>query len=325
MKRDGRPRKVVVGTSMHNMFGAYPGLDARIGELSDLVDRMADEAGEVHGRGLDIAAFPEYSVTGGKTGPASEISLPLEGELLESIGAKAREHACYIVLPLMLAEDREAGTYSNAAVLIGRDGDAVGIYRKVHPVPGPGLEELEGGIIAGREFPVFDCDFGRVAIQICYDMAFDDGWETLSRKGAELVVWPSQWPGRINPSARAVRYGYHILSSTWRNNASLIDPTGHIIRDIHADGVFTELIDLECVLINWHSALLEGKAFTDRFGEKAGYRYDPAEDCGIFWSNDENVPIMQMVKELGLTPRPEELARDALAQDEVRGGPPEVE
>jgi predicted amidohydrolase len=225
------------------------------------------------------------------------------------------------VLPLVLAEDRKAGLYTNAAVLLDRRGKVAGTYRKVHPVPDPHAETLEGGLAPGREFPVFDCDFGKVAMQICYDLAFDEGWPVLASKGAELVVWPSQWPGRINPAARALRHSLYILSSTWRNNASLIDPTGHVIRDIHEDGVFVAQIDLEYVLLNWQTALKEGKAFDEAYGDRAGYRYDPAEDMGIFWSNDPKAPIREMVKALGLEPRPQQLVRSRALQDKLRGGP----
>jgi predicted amidohydrolase len=322
----GGPRKVLVGTAMFNMFHEYPGLEARLEELGGLIDQMAGQAAEQYaGARLDIAALPEYAVTGGLSGPAEEVSVALEGPVLEGIGAKAREHACHVVLPLMLAEDRDAGLYSNAAVVVGRRGEVVGIYRKVYAVPGPGPEVLEGGVMAGWDFPVFDCDFGRVGAQICYDMAFDEGWEVLGRKGAELVVWPSQWPGRISPAARALRQGYFVLTSTWRNNASLIDPTGHVTREIREDGVFVEQIDLEYVLLHWQAALKEGKAFDEKFGARAGYRYDPAEDSGIFWSNDPQTPIMEMVRALGLEPKPEQLARSRTLQDKVRGGPPRLD
>ena len=326
MQVKGGPRKIIVGTAMFNMFHEYPGLDVRLGELAGLVDQMAAQAAEQYaGAGLDVAALPEYAATGGAKGPAEKIAVPLEGPVLDVMGGKAREHACYLVLPLVLAEDRDAGLYTNAAVLFGRSGQVVGIYRKVFAVPDRNGETLEGGIMPGRDFPVFKCDFGRLAMQICYDMAFDDGWQVLARKGAELVVWPSQWPGKINPSARALRQSCYILSSTWRNNASLTDPTGHVIREIREDGVFVEQIDLEYVLLNWHATLNEGKAFDAAFGARAGYRYDPAEDMGIFWSNDPKTPIRKMVRALGLEPRPEELAGSRALQDKVRGGPPSTD
>jgi predicted amidohydrolase len=323
MELKGGPRKVVVGTAMLGMSRDYPGLDARLTELSALIAQMAAQAAEQHaGARLDLAALPEYAVNGGLSGTAAEVAFPLEGPVLDAIGGRARAHSCYVVLPLVLVEDREAGLYSNAAVLLDRRGEVAGIYRKVHGVPGPGPEVLEGGIIAGQDFPVFDCDFGKVGMQICYDMAFDEGWEVLGRKGAEVVVWPSQWPGQISPSARALSHSYFVLTSTWRNNASLIDPTGHVIREIRGDGVFVEQIDLAYVLLHWQEALKEGKVFDEQYGARAGYRYDPAEDSGIFWSNDPQTPILEMVSALGLEPKPEQLARSRRQQDTIRGGPP---
>ena len=326
MGTKGGPRKIIVGTAMLDMFHEYPGLEARLEELGGLIDRMAAQAAEQYaGSRLDIAALPEYAVNGGLSGRAEEVAFSLEGPVMEVIGARAREHSCHVVLPLVLAEDRDAGVYSNAAVLLGRRGELVGIYRKVFAVPGPGPEVLEGGVIAGRDFPVFDCDFGRVGMQICYDMAFDAGWEALGRKGAELVVWPSQWPGKISPSARALTHGYFVLTSTWRNNASLIDPTGHVIREIRQDGVLVEQIDLEYVIMHWQAILREGKAFDEAYGARAGYRYDPAEDSGIFWSNDPQTPIGEMVQALKLEPKPDQLVRSRQQQDRVRGGPPSLD
>ena len=320
------PRKIWVGSAMFNMFREYPGLDARLEELRSLIDQMAAQVTTQHaGATLDLAVLPEYAVNGGLNGKAADVAFPLEGPVLEAIGDRARAHSCYIVLPLVLAEDRTSGLYSNAAVLLDRHGAVAGIYRKVHVVPNRESGELEGGLIAGTHFPVFDCDFGRIGIQICYDMAFDEGWEVLGRKGAELVVWPSQWAGKISPSARALQHTYFILSSTWRNNASLIDPTGHVIKEIREEGVLVEQIDLEYILLHWQQTLQEGKAFDEHYGTRAGYRYDAAEDSGIFWSNDPLTPIREMVSSLKLEPKPEQLTRSREMLNKRRGGPPQLD
>lgn len=320
------PRKVIVGTAMHNMFRPYPGLRARLAELAGLVDRMAEEAAARYpGARLDIAALPEMAVNGGREGTAAEVAYPLEGPVLDVMGAKAREHGCYIVTPLYLVDSREEGLYSNAAVLLDRMGRVAGIYRKVFAVVDQETETAEGGVVPGSDFPVFDCDFGRVGIQICYDMAFDEGWEALARKGAELIVWPSQWPGQIHPASRALRGRCFVLSSTWRNNASLLDPTGHLLHAIHDDGVFVEQIDLDYAILGWQPALRNGAAFDEAFGPRAGYRYSEAEDGGIFWSNDPAMPISEMVRALGLVTQVEELERARQVLARLRGGPPTLD
>ncbi|HZP85017.1 MAG TPA: carbon-nitrogen hydrolase family protein [Chthonomonadaceae bacterium] len=317
------PRKVIVGTAMHNMFRPYPGLQTRLGELASLVDRMAEEAAARYdGARLDIAVLPEMAVNGGREGTAAEVSYPLDGPVLEVMGAKARARQCYIVVPLYLVDNRERGLYSNAAALVDRQGQVAGIYRKVFAVVAHGAENAEGGVMPGTDFPVFDCDFGRVGIQICYDMAFDEGWEALRRKGAELIAWPSQWPGQIHAASRALRGGCFVLSSTWRNNASLLDPTGHLLREIRADGVFVEQIDLDYAILGWQPTLRNGAAFAERFGARVGYRYSEVEDCGIFWSNDPTTPIAEMVRALNLETKAAELERCRNVLTRLRGGPP---
>ena len=37
-------------------------------------------------------------------------------------------------------------------------------------------QRLEGGGTPGTEFPVFDCDFGRLGMQTCFDGRFAEGW-----------------------------------------------------------------------------------------------------------------------------------------------------
>ncbi len=316
-------RKVVVGTLMYNMFHEYPGLETRLNELGGYIDKMAEQAKlKYPGCQLDIVALPEVAVNGNAHGTAAEVSVELNGLVLEKMGGKAREHHCYITVPLYLVDDREQGLYSNAAVLIGRQGEVVGTYRKVFPVAGREGDNLEGGVVPGQEFPVFDCDFGRVGFQICFDISFDAGWEALGRKGAELVIWPTQSPGRIKPAFRAMKNDYYVLTSTWRNNASLLDPTGHNVREIVGpDGVFVEQIDLDYVLLTWQPELRDGQIFTDRYGDQVGYRYSRAEDSGIFWSNDPHKSIHEMVKELDLELPQDVYRRNRLLHAKYRPGP----
>jgi predicted amidohydrolase len=307
---------------MYNMFHEYPGLTRRLEELGHFIDVMAAEAKSRYpGAPLDIAALPEMAINGNAKGTAAEVSVPLEGPVLDVMGAKAREHRCYVSVPLYLVDDRDRNLYYNAVVLLDRRGEVVGTYRKVFPVAGRGQPVLEGGVTPGNEFPVFDCDFGRVGFQICFDISFDEGWEALGRKGAELVIWPTQSPGQIKPAFRAMRNDYYVLTSTWRNNASLLDPTGHRIREITGDdGVFVEQIDLDYVLLTWQPTLRDGKIFTEKYGDRVGYRYSRAEDSGIFWSNDPEIPVLEMVRELNLELPSHLLRRNRRLHDEFRKG-----
>jgi len=304
------PRKVIVGTAMQAFWVPYPGLAKRIEELSAIVDLIAAEAKRSHGRGVDIAILPEAAVTGEVGRDALSQSVPWSGPLGEAFTQLARRHSCYIVVPTYLREAHDPGRCSNAAILVDRKGNVAGTYRKAHLVVSADGKTMEGGSTPGTEFPVFDCDFGKLGIQICYDMEFDRGWRELAAKGAELIAWPTQSPQTSQPAARAMQQRCHIVSSTWRNNASIFEPTGKIVGQLKPpDQVMVHELDLSYALLPWSSKLRNGRALNEKFGKKIGFRYYEDEDLGIFWSNDNRIPVRRMVEELGVLETDEELAR----------------
>jgi predicted amidohydrolase len=295
------PRKVVIGTSMEAFWVDYPGLQQRLNHLGAIVDRMAADSMKKYGRRLDLAVLPEVAVNGEAGEDAFGHSFPLEGPVKEAFSKKAREHQCYIVAPMYLLEERPQKQVSNVGILFDRQGEVVGIYRKLHPAVSDITGSMEGGITPGKEAPVFECDFGKLGMQICFDIYFDYGWRELARKGADLVVWPSQTPQTAQPAFRALQHRYYVVSSTWRNNASIFEPTGRIVSQLKPPGqILVQELDLSYAILPWSSKLQKGEGLRKKYGDKVGFRYYEDEDCGIFWSNDPNVTIRQMILPLGL-------------------------
>jgi hypothetical protein len=68
--------------------------------------------------------------------------------------------------------------------------------------------------------------------------------------------------------------------------------------------------------------LEEGAALSRRYGQKVGFHFYRPEDKGIFWSNDPNTTIGQMISSVGLETSDSNVERLRLLQDKVRGGPP---
>ncbi len=304
------PRKVIVGTVLQAFWGPYPGLQNRLDQLAGIVDQMAAQAKTQYDRALDLAILPETSITGEADGDALARSVRFDGPVQDVFSQKAREHGCYIVVPTYLLDSKEKKLCSNSAVLVGRKGEWVGTYRKVHLVVSLERGTMEGGATPGDVFPVFDCDFGKLGIQICYDIEFDDGWTELARKGAELVAWPTQSPQTSQPAFRAKAHRCYIVSSTWRHNASIFEPTGKIAAQIKPpQRVLVHQLDLSYALLPWSSKLRNGEAFRKAYGEQVGFHYYEDEDCGIFWSNDPKTPIGEMARSIGVLELEEEMAR----------------
>jgi len=300
------PRKVIVGTVMQSFWEEYPGLHKRLDQLAGIVDQMAAQASQAYGRALDLAILPETAISG--EGAAHAVSF--EGEVKDVFTRKAREHSCYIVVPTYLLDSQDTKRRSNAAILVGRKGEVVGTYRKVHLVVSLERGTMEGGATPGDALPVFECDFGKLGIQICYDMEFAEGWAELARRGAELIAWPTQSPQTSQPAFRAREGRCYIVSSTWRHNASIFEPTGKIAAQIKPpQSILVHELDLSYALLPWSSRLRNGEALRKTYGDKVGFHYYEDEDCGIFWSNDPKMPIGEMVRSLGVLELEEERAR----------------
>jgi predicted amidohydrolase len=325
--KDRPPRKVVVGTVMQPFWGPYPGLRQRLELLAGIVDRMAQQAEKKYGRGLDLAVLPEVAVTGGResSGGALAWSLPFDGPVKEAFSRQARRLHCYIVVPMYMREEGPVKQVSNVAILIDRSGEVAGIYRKLFLAVPAGSDSMEAGTTPGKTVPVFNCDFGRLGIQICFDMEYDYGWAELARQGAELVAWPSEAPNTSYPAFRSKQYHYYIVSSTWRDNAAIFEPTGKITSQVKwaktmeeiktghlpppEDNVLVQELDLSYAIVPFSRILKKGQALSEMYGDKVGYRYYDEEDRGIFWSNDAHITIGQMLRRLGVADEPDELRR----------------
>jgi len=170
------------------------------------------------------------------------------------------------------------------------------VYDKVHPVGRLGSDQLENGITPGRTFPVFTADFGKVAVQICWDMSYDDGFAAVAAGGAEIVVIPSASPQTIRPAGFAERYRYWVVTATPRDNATIFNPAGQVAAQTTADPVLVQEIDLAYAVLHWQDRLDNGRLLTRIYGDKVGYQYSVREDTGVFWSNDPAMPIGVMLK-----------------------------
>ncbi|MEM1990063.1 MAG: carbon-nitrogen hydrolase family protein [Candidatus Bathyarchaeia archaeon] len=180
----------------------------------------------------DLVCLPEAFASASVNKPLDEIAESLHGLTVESISKKAREYGSYIICPLYTKRD---GKIWNSAVIIDRSGDICGIYDKMHPVTSSSdYTVFEHGAMPGRDAPVFDLDFGRIGIQICFDIGFPETWEALAKKNAKMVVWCSAYNGGFALQVYAYLHHYYVVSSVRTDKSRIIDPLGNILDETDA-------------------------------------------------------------------------------------------
>ncbi len=171
----------------------------------------------------DIVCLPEGITLVGTTDDYMSASEPIPGPTTNYLGQIARKHNLYIVAGLL---EKKGDIVYNTAVLIDRKGDLAGKYRKVS-LP---QEEIDGGITPGNSFPVFDTDFGKVGMMICWDVTFPEPAKALAQNGAEIIFLPI-WGGDVNLTrARAIENQVYVVSSTYDMITAVFDPEGKIVN-----------------------------------------------------------------------------------------------
>ncbi len=98
----------------------------------------------------------------------------------------------------------------NTSFVYDAEGRQLARHRKIHlfDVDLPGMRFHESHTFTpGSEITVFDTEFGRMGVAICFDVRFPELFRAMARRGAELICLPAQFnmttgPAHWEPSLR---------------------------------------------------------------------------------------------------------------------------
>lgn len=223
-------RLVRLGTIAHRPHGTASSA-ASVAEFVDLLARHAP-------RDMDVVCLPEGITLIGTGRSFADVAEPVPGPTTAALGQLASTLRCYVVAGLY---ERVGSTLYNTAVLLDRRGQLVGTYRKTH-LPQP---EADAGLTPGADFPVFDTDFGRIGIMICWDVQFPEPARALAARGAEIILLPIWGGNDLLARARAIENHAVLVSSSYDMRSFIVDPVGEVLAETSADQpVATATVDL---------------------------------------------------------------------------------
>ena len=125
----------------------------------------------------DIVCFPESCLYKTET-------LHSDDEFLKEIKQECKKNSiwCIITEYFILR-----GKPYNLAILISREGKITGTSKKIH------LYGDSEKIKPGKKPRVFETDFAKIGIIICWDLAFPELFKKMKEAGAEIVFCPAEW------------------------------------------------------------------------------------------------------------------------------------
>ncbi|MFC1563140.1 carbon-nitrogen hydrolase family protein [candidate division KSB1 bacterium] len=245
--------------------------------------------------------------------PISERAEIVPGPIVTRFMEFANKHNCYVICPL---HTKKGDYVYNTAVLIARDGSLAGEYYKIHPTE----NEMKKGVTPGPVTPpVFETDFGKIGILICFDSNWPDKWRALKDSGVEIVFWPSAYEGGKLLNSLALNNHYYVVTCPWITPAKIIDITG---EELFSSGRLQSWVcapvNLDKELFHWDFHGKKVRSIQDKYGEKVDVKIYHPDGWFVLESRSPDVTVADVAEEFELVTYDSYIKRAAENQNKKR-------
>ena len=118
-----------------------------------------------------------------------ELSKPFENHpTIKKFSELAKE--LKVVLPVSFFEKANRAHYNSVAI-VDADGSILGKYRKSHIPDGPGYQEKFYFNPGDTGFKVWNTQYAKIGVGICWDQWFPEAARSMVLSGAELLLYPT--------------------------------------------------------------------------------------------------------------------------------------
>ncbi len=282
-------------------------------ETARLVEREA-------AAGADLIVLPEVW-------PGANRQYTLQDPPIAAMAEVARRHRTYIVSPIYR---RDGTAVYNSSVLIDRQGKIAGVYDKVYPVMhepnGKGGEFAGVKGRSGSDAPVFQTDFGRVGMAICFDGQFPEVWQRLEDHGAQIVLFSSMYSAGRSLGAYATLHHYYVVSCCNSGECQAYDMTGDRLLMEH-NKVSRIVLDMDRCMVhlndaNNHVGRNNGR-IAKLLAENPGVvvnKYMHPEDWEVLKAVRPGVDVPALMEKYGIRDLRTYLRGQRQEADRIRGG-----
>ena len=211
----------------------------------------------------------------------------------------ARENQTYVVYSYK--RGIKDGTYRNSSVLIGRNGNIVGIYDKNYPTIG----EIERGIVPGKEAPVFKCDFGTVGMLICFDLNFEELRKVYEKEKPDILIMSSRYSGRLMQKYWAFSIQSYFVSAVEGRPflpSEIYNPLGEQLscsNSHYLNFAYAE-INLDQKLIHRDNNMDKMLALKKKYGDDVSIKDPGLLDVVLLSSNSDKLSVEDIMKEFNI-------------------------
>lgn len=125
------------------------------------------------------------------------------GPVWQQLSGYAKQYGIYLIGGSMPEKDAEGNVY-NTSYIFDREGKQIGKHRKVHlfdiDVKGGQTFKESDTLTAGDSDTVFDTEFGKIGVMLCFDIRFPELSRMMVNDGAKVIFAPAAFNMTTGPA-----------------------------------------------------------------------------------------------------------------------------
>ncbi len=151
----------------------------------------------------DFVIFPEMFCCPYQTQNFPVYAEEEGGPVWQQLSEYAKQYGIYLIGGSMPEKDAEGKVY-NTSYIFDRQGKQIGKHRKVHlfdiDVTGGQTFKESDTLTAGDHDTVFDTEFGRMGVMLCFDIRFPELARMMVNDGAKAIFVPAAFNMTTGPA-----------------------------------------------------------------------------------------------------------------------------
>ncbi len=227
-------------------------VDKNLAQAEDLIQLAVN-------RGTELVCLPENFSFLGDESEKTRLSTEIAEKSEKFLITIAQRYQILLLgggfpVPVTDSNNGNQGKMYNTALLIGREGEELARYRKMHlfdvNLPDGNTYQESATVLAGSESPpVYVSEkYGNLGLSVCYDVRFPELYRHLSQNGANILFVPAAFTAftgkdhwQVLLQARAIentcyviapaQVGMHTPRRQSHGHAMIVDPWGIVLAD----------------------------------------------------------------------------------------------
>ena len=125
------------------------------------------------------------------------------GPVWQQLSGYAKQYGIYLIGGSMPEKDAEGNVY-NTSYIFDREGKQIGKHRKVHlfdiDIKGGQTFKESDTLTAGDSDTVFDTEFGKIGVMLCFDIRFPELSRMMVNDGVKVIFVPAAFNMTTGPA-----------------------------------------------------------------------------------------------------------------------------